>query len=207
VTAKKNKPDEMSAMEWNLAMQSFEIEAESIRETMKRTDRETFGHAVSLLSTAVCIATSGCGHSGIACMHFAHSLCCVEKSARFLSPSEALHGAAGFLHQGDVCVLASRGGETDELLPIAEICRSKGVHIIGVTEKMDSSLAKKSDVVLTLVITRETDRFDSQGTTSFAVLNAVFDALQVSVMERIGFSNKQFALIHPGGAVGKRLNK
>ena len=85
--------------------------------------------------------------------------------------------------------------------------KEKGATIIGVTEALDSPLAKQSDILLAMKVTKETDRFNCQGTTSFAVTNAIFDALQSAVMEESGFVNEEFAVIHPNGAVGKRLNK
>lgn len=188
------------------AMTAFETESESILETAKVIDPKEFERAVDALSKAERIAASGCGHSGIACRHFAHLMCCIERPARFLSPAEAVHGGMGYLQKGDVILLVSRGGKTDELMPIAGICKNKGVTVIGVTENMSSPLAEKSDIVLRMKVTRECDRYNCQGTTSFAVTNAIFDALQCAVLDNTGFQNEDFAVIHPGGAVGKRLN-
>ena len=190
----------------NDSMQAFEIEAESILETKKVFDTVAFSQAVQVLANAPRIASSGCGHTGIACRHFAHLMCCIERPSTFLSPAEALHGGLGFLQSGDVILLASRGGKTDELLPIADICRKKQVKIIAVTENLSSPLAEKADIVLPIKVTRECDPYNCQGTTSFAVTNALFDALQVAVLEYTGFQNEEFAVIHPHGAVGKRLN-
>ena len=190
----------------NQAFDAFRIEAESLAETAKVLDREEMRKAVEALAKAERIAAAGCGHSGIACRHFAHLMCCVERPARFLSPAEAVHGGLGFLQKGDVILLASRGGKTDELMPIADVCRQKGVTIIGVTENTTSLLAEKSDIVLAMAVTRECDKYNCQGTTSFAVTSAIFDALQTALVEVTGFKNESFAVIHPGGAVGKRLN-
>lgn len=192
---------------FDIAMNAFKIESESLEATASVIDKEQFMKAVEVLSTAERIGTAGCGHSGIACQHFAHLMCCIERPARFISPAEAVHGALGFIQKGDVILLASRGGKTDELLPIADICHSKGAIIIGVTENMESPLAEKSDIVIAMKVTRECDKYNCQGTTSFTVLAAIFDALQTAVLERTGFMNEKFAVIHPGGAVGKRLNK
>lgn len=189
------------------ALAAFTIESDSILATRDAIDPSVFAQAVYILSAAPRIGTTGCGHSGIACMHFAHSLCCIERPARFLSPAEAVHGASGFLKEGDVLVWASRGGKTDELFSILDICRTKKVTVIGVTENLDSPLAQRSDVIVPMKVTAETDRYNSQGTSSFTALSAVFDALQTAVIEETGYQNEQFALIHPGGAVGKRLNK
>ena len=104
-------------------------------------------------------------------------------------------------------LLASRGGKTAELLPILDICKKKGATVIAVTENMSSPLAEGADIVLPMSVTRETDRYNSQGTTSFTVLSVLFDALQAALIEVTGYQNEQFALIHPGGAVGERLNR
>ena len=189
------------------ALAAFTNESESILATRDKMDMEAFEKAVEALCKAERIGTAGCGHSGIACMHFAHSMCCVERPARFISPAEAVHGATGYLQEGDVMVWASRGGKTDELFKILEICHVKKVTVIGVTENLASPLAEMSDIVIPMVVTSETDRYNSQGTSSFTALAAVFDALQTAVIEETGYKNEQFALIHPGGAVGKRLNK
>lgn len=188
------------------AYATFEIEAESLRATGEVLDRTEFEKAVDMLASAERIAASGCGHSGIACRHFAHLCCCIERPARFLSPSEAVHGGLGYICPGDVMMLASRGGETDELVPIAKICRAKGASVILVTEKPESTLGRLSNIILRIAVTRECDRDNCQGTTSFAVTSAVFDALSTALIERLDYSSREFAVIHPNGAVGKRLN-
>ena len=189
----------------DIMKQAFQREQETILATGERMDPEAFERAVYALADAPRIATTGCGHSGIACMHFAHLMCCAEKPARFLSPAEAVHGAAGFMQSGDVLVWTSRGGKTDELFPILDICHKKSVTVIGITERPESELAKESDIILPIRVTEETDKYNCQGTSSFVAVTAVFDALQAAVIEVTGYQNEQFALIHPGGAVGKRL--
>ena len=187
--------------------EAYEIEAECLTEMLNYLDEEAFSKAVDLLKGAVRIGTSGCGHSGIICQHMAHLLCCIERPARFISPAEAVHGATGFLQEGDVMIFASRGGKTKELLPILDICKAKKVKVISVTENLESPLALGADVVIKQYVNRETDKYNSQGTTSTTALCMIFHALQTALIEETGFKNEQFALIHPGGAVGERLNK
>ena len=189
------------------AKAAYEIEAECIKAMLDYFDDEAFSKAVALLKSAPRIGAPGCGHSGIICQHFAHLMCCIERPARFISPAEAVHGATGFLQEGDVCVFASRGGKTKELLPILDICKRKGVKIISVTENMDSPLAQAADVVLKQYVNRETDKYNAQGTTSTTALCMIFHALQAALIEETDYKNEQFAVIHPGGAVGERLNK
>ncbi len=189
------------------AKEAYKIEAECINEMLSYFDDKAFADAVELLKNADRIGATGCGHSGIICQHFAHLMCCIERPARFISPAEAVHGATGFLQKGDVCVFASRGGKTAELLPIVRICKEKGVKIITVTENLESPLAKDADVVLKQYVNRETDKYNSQGTTSTTALCMIFHAIQAALIEETDYKNEQFALIHPGGAVGERLNK
>ena len=191
---------------WEVAREAFRIESDAILHALEQIPEEAFMKAVDVLKDAPRIAASGCGHSGICCMHFAHLMCCIERPARFISPAEAVHGATGYLKEGDVMLLASRGGKTKELLPIMDICKKKNVTIIAVTENLASPMALGADIVIPMAITRETDRYNSQGTTSFTVLSAIFDALQSALIEVTGYQNESFALIHPGGAVGARLN-
>ena len=189
------------------AKAAYETEYECIKEMLNYFDDEAFSKAVELLKNAPRIGAAGCGHSGILCQHFAHLMCCIEQPAKFVSPAEAVHGGMGFLQEGDVMVFASRGGKTGELLPMLEICRRKGIKVITITENMESPLATGADVVLKQYVNRETDKYNSQGTTSTTSLCVIFHALQAALIEVTGYRNEQFALIHPGGAVGERLNK
>ena len=188
------------------AKNAYDIEAQCLVTMKDYFEEEAFSKAVELLSNAPRIGAAGSGHSGIICQHFAHLMCCIERPARFISPAEAVHGATGFLQKGDVMVFASRGGKTKELLPIVDICKAKGVYIITVTENLESPLAKAADVVLKQYVNRETDKWNAQGTTSTTALCMIFHALQAAIIEHTGYRAEQFALIHPGGAVGERLN-
>ncbi len=189
------------------AKAAYAIESECINNMLEHFDEDAFSKAVELLKNAERIGVSGCGHSGIMCQHFAHLMCCIERPSRFISPAEAVHGAMGFMQQGDVMVFASRGGKTKELLPILDICKSKGVSVISITENMESPLATGADVILKQYVNRETDKYNSQGTTSSTALCMIFHTLQTALIEETGYKNEQFAVIHPGGAVGERLNK
>lgn len=189
------------------AKNAYLIESECIKEAADYFDEEAFGKAVELLANAERIGASGCGHSGIMCQHFAHLMCCIELPAKFISPAEAVHGGTGFIRRGDVMLFASRGGKTAELIPILDICKRNGAKIITVTENTESPLAKGADVVLVQHVNRETDKYNCQGTTSTTSLGVIFHVLQTMLIEETNFKNEEFAVIHPGGAVGERLNK
>lgn len=190
-----------------LAKKSLEIEKDAISDIIGYLDMESFGKAVDILSACPKIITCASGSSGIAAKKFSHSLCCIERNAQFLSPAEALHGGMGCIKKGDAVVMVSRGGKTAELLPVVDVCNKKEAILIAVTENLNSPLAEKAQVVVPLKIERESDKYNVMATASFIATVAVFDAMLVAIMEETGYRLEQFSLIHPGGAVGNRLNQ
>ncbi len=189
------------------AKKSIQIESKAILDIITYLDFDTFYDAVYALSNCGKIITCASGSSGIAAKKFAHSLCCVERNAQFLSPAEAVHGGLGCVKKGDVVVMVSRGGKTVELLPIIDVCNKKEAILIGITENLNSPLAQKSQIVIPMKIERESDPLNIMATSSFVVTIAIFDAMLASIMEMTDYKIEQFALIHPGGAVGNQLNK
>ena len=188
------------------ARESLRIESKAISDIIDYLDKESFLKAVEVLSSCPKIITCASGSSGIAAKKFAHSLCCIERNAQFLSPAEAIHGGMGCMKKGDAVVMVSRGGKTAELLPIIEVCNKKEVLLIGITENLNAPLAKNSQIVVPMKIEKESDGLNVMATASFVATIAIFDAMLASIMETTGYSLEQFALIHPGGAVGSRLN-
>ena len=197
----------MKSKSLQAAIESLHIESKAIGDIAGYLDTESFGKAVDVLSACPKIITCASGSSGIAAKKFAHSLCCIERNAQFLSPAEAVHGGMGCIKKGDAVVMVSRGGKTVELLPIIDVCNIKGAILIAITENMSSPLAEKAQIVVPLKIEKESDKYNAMATSSFMATVAVFDAMLAAIMEETGYQLEQFALIHPGGAVGNRLNK
>lgn len=196
----------MKSASLELAKKSLAIESKAIADVIGYLDVERFSKAVDILSSCPKIITCASGSSGIAAKKFAHSLCCIERNAQFLSPAEAIHGGMGCIKKGDAVVIISRGGKTAELLPVIDVCNKKGAIIIGITENTDSPLAQKSQVVIPVKIEQEADKLNIMATASFVVTIAIFDALLTAIMEETDYHIEQFSLIHPGGAVGQKLN-
>ncbi len=201
----------MNELKRNVVLQSakssLQIESKAIADIIDYLDEDSFVRAVGALSSCSKIITCASGSSGIAAKKFAHSLCCIELNAQYLSPAEAIHGGMGCMKKGDAVVMVSRGGKTAELLPIIDVCNKKEVILIGVTENLDSPLAKNSQIVVPMKIEKESDGLNVMATSSFVVTIAIFDAMLAALMEITDYTLEQFALIHPGGAVGSRLNK
>jgi D-arabinose 5-phosphate isomerase GutQ len=164
-------------------------------------------YALELLKKSSLTVLSACGSSCFATQKFAHALCCIELPAKYIPPSEAVHGGMGALKKGNLLILVSKGGKSEELIPLAAIAKEKGAHILTITANKDSILAKESDVVLLLPSVPESDRYGVMSTASFAATVAIFDALMVGLMEEKDYPLSDFALIHPGGAVGKQICK
>ena len=190
-----------------VAKKSLDIESKAISDILDYLNEESFYKAVEVLSTCPKIITCASGSSGIATKKFSHSLNCIERNAQFMSPALAIHGGLGCVKKGDAVVMVSRGGKTAELLPIIDVCNKKEAILIGLTENLNSPVAEKSQVVVPMKIERESDPLNIMATSSFVITIAIFDALLAAIMEATNYKLEQFALIHPGGAVGNRLNK
>jgi KpsF/GutQ family protein len=151
------------------------------------------------------VLTAGCGTSAAAARKVAHSLCCIERPAVFLAPGDALHGGLGLAQSNDIAILISKGGNTREIVALLPPLKTKRVFIIGVTENPDSELGRSADLVLRVKVEREPDQFNMLATASTMAVLAVFDAICIALMKVTGYTQGQFAVIHPGGAVGRRL--
>ncbi|NLF37420.1 MAG: SIS domain-containing protein [Clostridiaceae bacterium] len=189
------------------ARESLNIEKKEIERLISYLNEDSLLEAVEKLANCKSIMTVASGSSGIAAKKFAHSLCCIERHAMFMSPSEAVHGGLGALDSDDVMVMVSRGGKTVELLPIISVCNKKKATLIAVTENEESILARSSDIVLKLNIDKESDPLGLMATSSFVATIALFDSILAALIVKTGFTSEQFGIIHPGGAVGELLNK
>ncbi len=153
------------------------------------------------------VMVSGVGTSGVAARKFAHSLCCIEVPALYLNPADAIHGALGVVQADDVVFLISKGGGTKELVQLLPALHTKNVNIVAITEQTDSPLARGSDYTLTVRVKKEADPFNLLATTSTLAVIGLCDAICISVMTITGYTEEQFAVIHPGGAVGEKLEQ
>ena len=185
---------------------SVEAEKNALVALQKSMDMVQMEKALSYLLESSITVLSACGSSGFATKKFAHSLCCVECPAKFVPPSEAVHGGMGVLKKGNALLLVSKGGKTEELLPLVSIAKEKEARIIVVTANPDSVLARSADALLLLPQMPESDRYGVMSTASFVSTVAIFDALMMGIMEEKNYSLEEFGLIHPGGAVGKQIN-
>ena len=192
---------------WACARAVWSTEARAISALRRGVDQAAFVRCVQVL--ARCrgrILTAGCGTSAAAARKIAHSLCCVERPATFLAPGDAVHGGLGLVQPDDVVIAISKGGGTREIVNLLPAIRTKRAFLIGVTENPESVLGRAADLVLRVKVEREPDGFNMLATASTLAVIAVFDALCIALMHVTGYTREQFAVIHPGGAVGDRLS-
>lgn len=200
------KIKQRSFRHWHTALRVWEAEASALRDLARIVDPKALDRCVQVI--ARCrgkILTAGCGTSAAAARKIAHSLCCIDRPAAFLSPADAVHGGLGLVQSGDVVIAISKGGGTREILNLVPTISRKKAFLIAVTEQEDSVLARQSDLLLRVKVEREPDLFNMLATASTMAVVSVFDAVCIALMEVSGYSKSQFALIHPGGAVGDRL--
>lgn len=148
---------------------------------------------------------SGIGKSGIIARKIASTLTSTGTPATFLHPVEALHGDLGIVSRDDVAILLSKSGESDEIAGLMEYFGRLGVHKIVLTGRMDSSMARAADIVLDCSVEEEACPLDLAPTTSTTATLAMGDALAVALLLQRGFGRDDFARLHPGGALGRKL--
>jgi len=167
---------------------------------------DEFARAVQLVAACTGrVIVAGVGKSGLIGRKIAATLTSTGTPAMFLHPVESVHGDLGIVGPADVAILLSKSGETTELLGLIEALARMGVRMIALTAERASRLARHADVVLDLGGREEACPHDLAPTTSTTVTLALGDALAVAVMHERGFRADDFARLHPGGALGRRL--
>lgn len=187
------------------ALRVLRIEAEWIEEA-GRLARESFGRAVEVLAgttgkTVVC----GMGKSGHVGRKIAATMTSTGSPAYFLHPSEGLHGDLGILQKGDTALVLSKSGETEEIAILLPWFEKLGIPMVAITSRCDSLLSRTADVVLPLPEMKEACPFDLAPTASTTAMIALGDALAVALLQIRDFSPEDFAHVHPGGMLGRRL--
>lgn len=189
----------------SVARKVLEIEAEAVRSLVDQLD-DSFDQAVEMLKdTTGRVVCSGMGKSGIIMKKLAATLSSTGTPALFLHPAEAIHGDLGMLAPGDTVLAASYSGTTAEILNLVETMKRLGVPLIAMTGNPESSLARNADLHLRVSIDQEACPHDLAPTASTTATLALGDALAMALLEAKGFTRDDFARLHPGGDLGKRL--
>ena len=188
-----------------LARKVLKTEADAILGLIDRLD-DRFSRAVLMLRDCQGrVIVTGMGKSGIICRKIAATLASTGTPAFFLHPAEAIHGDLGVVQKDDVVVAVSQSGETGEILRLLETIRRIGARLIAVTGVPKSTLAQASDVALDCHIAEEACPMNLAPTASTTAALALGDALAMTLLVEKGFRLEDFANLHPGGKIGKRL--
>lgn len=187
------------------AKRVIRVEAEALLALAESLDGE-FSKAVSMILAANGrVVVTGMGKSGIICQKIASTLSSTGTPAFFLHPAEGIHGDLGMIMKGDVVVAVSNSGETEEVVRILPVIKRIGAQLISMSGNSASTLAKAADVFLEIAVKEEACPLGLAPTASTTATLAMGDALAVALLVERGFKAEDFALFHPGGALGKKL--
>ena len=198
---KDNKKEQILAM----ARRTLDTEAQALRK-MEETLGDSFVEAVeSILANRGKLIVTGMGKSGLIGRKIAATLASTGTPSFFLHPGEAFHGDLGMISKEDIILALSYSGETDEILKIVPFIHSNGNRLISMTGNPKSSLAENSDIHLDVSVEHEACILHLAPTTSTTAQIAMGDALAVALMKLREFTSVDFARLHPGGSLGRRL--
>ena len=196
---------------WKTVQEVWKIEISSIEELATTADKDAIFRVVEMIADCKNnngrVITMGVGTSATTARKIAHTFSCIEIPSFFLSPADSIHGGLGAVQRNDIVIAISKGGNTKEIINVIPSLKKKEVKLIGVTENENSILGKECNLLLKVKVKREADEFNMLATSSTIAVISLFDAIAVSLMKYTDYTKEQFAIIHPGGAVGERLLK
>jgi arabinose-5-phosphate isomerase len=187
------------------ARRVIRTEAQAVAELEGRLDAGFAAAVEAILAAPGRVIVSGIGKSGIVGRKIAATLTSTGTPATFLHPVEAVHGDLGIVGAGDVAILLSKSGESEELRGLVEYFSRTGVQLIAMTGRRNSSLARQAAFILDCGVREEACPHDLAPTSSTTAALALGDALALALLERRGFGPTEFARIHPAGTLGRRL--
>ncbi len=182
------------------------IEAESVANLIERVGKD-FAEAVEIIyKSKGRVILTGMGKSGLIARKIVATMNSTGTAAIYLHPTDALHGDLGMVRKEDVVIIISKSGTTDELARLFPMFKRLGVNIIAMSGNKDSDLAVDSDIFLDISVKEEACPHDLAPTSSTTATLAMGDALSVALLEKRDFTVDDFAFLHPGGSLGKRLS-
>jgi arabinose-5-phosphate isomerase len=199
----RRSPTESAAV--TTARRVIAIEIDALRSLAERLDTPFERAVEAVLTCKGRVIITGMGKSGQICRKIAATLASTGTSSFFVHAAEAAHGDLGMLARGDVCIAISNSGKTRELVSLLPSIKRLRIPVIAVTGGLGSPLAEAADIVLDVSVAEEACPLGLAPTASTTATLALGDALAVAVLERRGFSEDDFALLHPGGALGAKL--
>ena len=188
-----------------LARRTLNVEAEALQNMAEKLGDDFISAVNRILSTTGKLIVTGMGKSGLVGRKIAATLASTGTPSFYLHPGEAFHGDLGMISKEDVILALSFSGETDEVLKIVPFIQSNGNTLISMTGNPNSTLAKNSHIHLDVNVKEEACILHLAPTTSTTAQIAMGDALAIALMKARQFTSMDFARLHPGGSLGRRL--
>lgn len=182
------------------------IEAEAVAHLEQSINKDFVKVVDTIYASKGRVVLTGTGKSGLIARKIVATLNSTGTAAIYMHPTDALHGDLGMVRKEDVVIIISKSGSTDEISKLLPMFKRLGVKLIAMSGNPDSSLVKESDIFLNISVKEEACPHDLAPTSSTTAALVMGDALSVALLEKRGFTQEDFALLHPGGSLGKRLS-
>ncbi len=184
----------------------IEIELDAIKD-LNQSINGDFAEAVELIyNSNGRVVFTGMGKSGLIARKIVSTLNSTGTAAIYLHPTDAVHGDLGMVRKDDIVIIISKSGNTDELMSLTAMIKKLGVKIIGMLGIRDSYIGKCCDVILDVIVKEEACPHDLAPTSSTTATLVLGDAIAIALLKKRGFTAEDFAMLHPGGSLGKRLS-
>lgn len=182
------------------------IEAEAVFALIESIDDSFYSVIEKIFECSGRVVLTGMGKSGLIARKIVATLNSTGTAAIYLHPSDAVHGDLGMVRKEDVVILLSKSGETEEIINLIPMLKRLEVTLIGMIGNTNSKIAREVDYILNVAVPEEACPFDLAPTASTTATLAMGDAISVCLLKRRGFTEEDFAMLHPGGSLGKRLS-
>jgi len=195
----------MKKINMQKAIDTLKLEATAVKDQIEHLDKQFIEAVYAIEKTSGRVVVIGLGKSGIIGKKIAATMASIGVPAIFLHPAECLHGDLGMIMKNDIVLMLSYSGETEEIKQLLPVLQKMKIKIIAMTGKVNSKVWTGCDIIINSSVKKEACPFNLAPTSSTTAMLALGDALALVVSERKGFKKENFAMLHPLGAIGKKL--
>ena len=195
----------MKKINMQKAIDTLKLEATAVKDQIEHLDKQFIEAVYAIEKTSGRVVVIGLGKSGIIGKKIAATMASIGVPAIFLHPAECLHGDLGMIMKNDIVLMLSYSGETEEIKQLLPVLQKMKIKIIAMTGKVNSKVWTGCDVIINSSVKKEACPFNLAPTSSTTAMLALGDALALIVSENKGFKKENFAMLHPLGAIGKKL--
>ena len=184
----------------------IEIELNAIKKLLNKINGDFVDAVMEIFNSSGRVVLTGMGKSGLIARKIVATLNSTGTASIYMHPTDAMHGDLGMVRKGDIVIILSKSGDTEELLDLTMMFKTMGITTIGMLGERDSNIGRQCDLILDVGVDEEACPHDLAPTASTTAALVMGDALAVALLEKRQFSAEDFAQLHPGGSLGKRLS-